>query len=354
MSIRYVIAILVLAGSCTVNGQESNEARKLVASRDGSPGEALATFINDHEDDLADISVCDRDVIYGRKDGMALTLDVYQPLRKRNRRAVICIISAGYWSGPEYRKMPFFTSKIRFLVDRGFTVFAVIHGSQPRYSLLEISNDVHRSVRFVRHRAQSYKIDPSHIGLFGESSGGHLALLAGFTEPAKASAVVDEVDRQSPATQAVIAYFPNTDLINYGKENRSISDHFREQGLAMDSVFDFRKWNPSTGVFHGMSEPQRTEALRALSPIQHVDEGDPPTLLLHGDRDRLVPIQQSQSMIDRMVEADVDCKLFVAEAQNHAWASSVPGEERALADWLYQHLQIADEQAVEREKKPSR
>jgi dipeptidyl aminopeptidase/acylaminoacyl peptidase len=117
----------------------------------------------------------------------------------------------------------------------------------------------------------------------------------------------------------------------------------------MDSVFDFRQWNPTTGGFHGMSEPQRIEVLRALSPIMHVDSGDPPTLLLHGDRDELVPIQQSRRMIDRMTRAEVDCKLFVAEAQNHGWPSPMPGEVRTLTNWLHQHLRIADEQTDERE-----
>ena len=64
-------------------------------------------------------------------------------------------------------------------LDRGYTVFAVMHGSQPKYTVPEIVDDVHRAVRYVKHNAKKYGIDPDKLGATGGSAGGHLSLMMG-------------------------------------------------------------------------------------------------------------------------------------------------------------------------------
>src|ERR1041384_403562 len=151
------------------------------------------------------------DVIYARKFGTALTLDVFQP-EKPNGAAIIFMISGGFFSshdainGRNYQR----------LLERGYTVFAVVHGSQPRFIIPEIMEDVHRAVRFIRHNAAKYGVDPNKFGVTGGSAGGHLSLiLATQGGPGKPDAK-DPIDRDSSAVQAVACFFPPADFSNWG------------------------------------------------------------------------------------------------------------------------------------------
>src|SRR5262249_49117526 len=112
------------------------------------------------------------DVIYGRKFGTALTLDVFQPF-KTNGIGILFMVSGGFFSSHEAINPGFF----RALLDRGYTVFAVVHGSQPKFVISEIEPDIHRAVRFVRHHAAEYGVDPNRLGITGGSAGGHLSLM---------------------------------------------------------------------------------------------------------------------------------------------------------------------------------
>jgi acetyl esterase/lipase len=102
------------------------------------------------------------DVIYGRKDGMALTMDVITP-KKANGAAVVWVISGGFFSAHEAINPVF----VQELLKRGYTVFAVVHGSQPRYNIQDAVADLNHSVRYIRYHAKEFKIDPQRIGITG-------------------------------------------------------------------------------------------------------------------------------------------------------------------------------------------
>ena len=158
-----------------------------------------------------------RDVVYGHKFGMALTLDVLKPT-KPNGAGVIFMVSGGFVSdlskveaglfGPA-RYMPF--------LERGYTVFLVCHGSQPKFTVSEIVADVRRSVRFIRVHAKDYGVDPDRLGITGVSSGGFLALTIGTKGAAGDPNAKDAVDRASSRVQAVGCFCPSSDLVDYGK-----------------------------------------------------------------------------------------------------------------------------------------
>src|SRR5437660_8674589 len=95
------------------------------------------------------------DVIYGRKFGTALTLDVFTPKKDANGAAIIFVVSGGWYSDHNgiSGAVPLY---IQPLVEKGYTVFAVCHGSNPKYTIPEILDDLHRSVRFIRHNAKDY------------------------------------------------------------------------------------------------------------------------------------------------------------------------------------------------------
>src|SRR5262245_35161037 len=105
------------------------------------------------------------DVVYGRKFGVALTMDVFTPKEYANGAGLIFVVSGGWFSAHEAIRPPFVTE----FLGRGYTVFAVVHGSQPKFTIPEILEDMNRAVRFIRFNAKQYEVDPDRIGIFGAS-----------------------------------------------------------------------------------------------------------------------------------------------------------------------------------------
>ncbi|MFO0954676.1 MAG: alpha/beta hydrolase, partial [Isosphaeraceae bacterium] len=100
------------------------------------------------------------DVVYGRKFGTALTMDVFTPRRGANGAGIVLVVSGGFFSSHEAINPTF----VEPLTRRGYTVFAVVHGSQPRYTVDAIITDLARAVRFIRHHAADFGVDPERIG----------------------------------------------------------------------------------------------------------------------------------------------------------------------------------------------
>ncbi len=146
------------------------------------------------------------DVVYGHKDGLALTFDVHRPAQP-NGAGVIAIVSGGWQSSVEMSRLIVDGYLSPLLNEKGFTVFAVRHGSSPRYPMSAIVADVRRAVRFIRQHAGEYGVDPNRIGVFG-SAGGQLALLLGTTADSGDPSASDAVRRESSRVAAVVAYFP--------------------------------------------------------------------------------------------------------------------------------------------------
>ncbi len=129
------------------------------------------------------------DVVYGHKFGMALIFDAYQPA-KSNGAAVLKMNSAGFHSGRHRQYEAVERSRYRFveaeelaapvlqqysfeeLLAHGFTVFDVMHGSNPKFRLDEIVGDMRRAVRFIKLHAAEYDVNPDRIGVWGASAGG--------------------------------------------------------------------------------------------------------------------------------------------------------------------------------------
>lgn len=261
-----------------------------------------------------------RDVIYGRADGTALTFDVFKPQRPKGL-GVIFVVSGGWFSSHEFIAL----KTVQPLLDHGYTVFAVVHGSNPRYHIPEIVPQMERSVRFIRHHASEYGIDPARIGVSGGSAGGHLSLmLATRGGPGKPDAK-DSVDRESSAVQAAACFFPPTDFLNYGKPG--------ESALGEGILKDFRS------AFGEV--PQEPEAKRrfgeSISPAHHVRAGVPPVFLLVGDQDRLVPMQQSELYLEKVKAAGGTGEIEVRPGQAHGWKDWENDVER-FAVWFDRHL----------------
>jgi acetyl esterase/lipase len=261
-----------------------------------------------------------QDVIYGRKFGVALTLDVFKP-EKPNGRGIVCIISGGWFSSHDAINTAFFGP----MLDHGYTIFAVVHGSQPKFTIPEIQQDLHRSVRFIRHNAKKFEIDPDHIGIYGASAGGHLTLTLvtqGGPGPADAK---DPIDRESSAVQAAVAFFPPTDFLNYGVTGHDV--------VGINTLKQFR---PAFGPGTESADFRQTLG-KQISPIYHIHPDMPPVLLIHGDADKLVPIQQSQLFVEKCNEVKSPAQLITRPGKGHGWLD-IGNDLKEVADWFDKNL----------------
>jgi dipeptidyl aminopeptidase/acylaminoacyl peptidase len=277
------------------------------------------------------------DVIYGRKFGVALTLEVFTP-PKRNGAGVVWVVSSGGRSSREQTLQPSFERRVSPLLDRGYTVFAVIHGSSPVFHAQDYVHDVRRAVRFVRQRAADFGIDAQRLAIAGSSSGGLIALMVAMHADEGDSTAKDVVDRSSSRVQAVGCFFPPTDLTDFGERSESILDYMRRQSGSVDPSFQFYESDDKTGARVLISDrEQLLRMLRDMSPVTHVTGDDPPTVLIHGDADKAIPVEQSRRLIDRLTKANVPARLVVREGMGHAW----PGweaETALIAQWFDTHV----------------
>lgn len=271
------------------------------------------------------------DVIYGRKFGTALTLDVFTP-KEQNGAAIVYAVSGGWYSSHDGINVGF----MREFLKRGYTVFAVVHGSQPKFTIPEVLDDMNRAVRFIRGKAGEYHIDPNRIGICGMSAGGHLSLMQGTAgTPGKPDAK-DPVERESSRVQAVACFFPPTDFLNYGKPGEDAIG----RGTLKDfhAPFDFREYDQRTKSFVSITDENRIVELgKQISPINHVTSDDPPTLIVHGDADKLVPYQQAEIILEKLKSVGVPTELVTKKGQAHGWAN-MESDFPALADWFDKYL----------------
>jgi len=259
-------------------------------------------------------------VVYSHRQGQNLTLDVVRPA-KPNGLGVLLMVSGGWKSGTNAFR-PWMAAP---LLRRGYTIFPVYHISQPQATVMEIVEDMNRAVRFVRHNAREYGVDPQRLGVTGGSAGGHLSLmLATRGGPGPADAP-DAVDRESSAVQAVAIFYPVTDLLNLGDSTENLHDGGPPKSFV--KAFGPNSTNPEVWKVIG----------REMSPIFHVSTNLPPTLIYHGDADTLVPLDQSQRYqaearkLGRMVE------VVVHHGGKHGWLSML-WDIRQFANWFDQYL----------------
>jgi acetyl esterase/lipase len=273
------------------------------------------------------------DVIYGRKYGLAMTMDVFAPKdkEKANGKGIIWCQSGGWFSGK-----PGGIGPNQEFVNRGYTVFMVVHGSQPKFTIPEVLEDMHRAVRFIKANAKKYNIDPDKLGICGMSAGGHLSLMQGCAPKDGDPKASDPVSQQYSQVAAVACFFPPTDFLNYGKAGQvALGDgtlkNFRPP-------FDFWERDKDTNKLVVIEDPERRKAIgKQISPVYHVTEFSAPALIIHGDADTLVPIQQSELIIAKFKEHKVPCELVVRKGAGHG-GGAFANDMKLCADWFDKYL----------------
>lgn len=249
-------------------------------------------------------------VIYMKSQGAAFTMDVVKPAHP-NKAAVVFMVSGGWYS--DHAMLKTLASRVEdAFAEEGFTVFSVVHGAQPRFQVGEIVGQVRTAVKFIDEHLADYGIEPHRVGVTGISSGGHLSLMIGGS----ADSPVD----------AVVAIAPPTDFLNWGKDD-----------MLMTDIPELSQFAPALGFDLKAPKSETADRAKAISPIQLVSDKFPPCLIVHGDKDLLVPLQQAEVMDRALAKAGVDHKLSVIAGGAHDEKTFVPGVVQAI-EWFKKKL----------------
>jgi acetyl esterase/lipase len=182
--------------------------------------------------------------------------------------------------------------------------------------------NVKTGIRYVKQHATEYQIDPERLGLTGASAGGHLATLAAVApEEGNPDASAPQL-RYSTKVKAAAIFFPPTDFLDWDGKPAD----FRTLG---DLLF--------LGGAQGHSEQEIKDRAAQISPARRVTGHPIPFLLIHGDADPLVPLQQSQKMVAALKAAGGSAELIVKKGGGHPWMT-IPEEVKIMADWFDLHL----------------
>ena len=234
---------------------------------------------------LSDVPYCSTDP--------AQKMDIYFPQSGGPWPAVV-YVHGGNWMHGDKSEAAMFASGLNSM---GFLIVSLNYRLYPPATFPAMIEDVKCGVRALRAHAAEYNLDPKRIGAMGASAGGHLVALLGTTEQNSPWDVGDYLD-QSSRVQAVIALAGVMDL----------SQPFPNAGA--NEIETMKRI--------GFSETNMLEA----SPVSHVTPDDAPFLLIHGDRDNVVPYQQSQVMYDKLLQAGVRAQLVIVTNASHSFLDS--------------------------------
>lgn len=262
----------------------------------------------------------DKDVVYGVADGQNLLLDVYRCPTPGPHPAVV-MIHGGGWRGGD--KAGDRGTAVGLSTRAGITCFSINYRLAPQFTYPAQVLDCARAVRWVRAHAPEYDVDPDRIAAWGGSAGGHLSLMLG---------VINPTDFQSPDD-------PNKAL---SAKVKCVVDIFGPSDLTGNATWPANAVQIAEG-FLGASREQAPDKYAQASPITHVTADDAPVMMLHGDKDSLVPLAQSEVMKAALEKAGVECQLIVIANGEHGFKGADPAKVLeatiAAATWMKQHLE---------------
>ncbi len=270
---------------------------------------------------MSQISIKTETVIYSRPNGHPLKMTLFREHSAENSaRPAVLLIHGGAWTVGS-RILPRWYA--RAFAKAGFVAAAIDYRKMPRYSFPACLEDARAAVGRLRMYADHYGIAPNKIAAMGESAGGHLTLLlvedVGLEE--------QEQVKQHAGIQAAVSLYPPTDLDFYlripnGGVRGILSSWFMHRFLTI--------------------EPDSSTTADMGSPLHNLRAGMCPVLILHGDRDRIVPWQQSKQYCDKSREMGNCVEVITLEGRGHAFDYIHPSLRtvvfRQALSFLQQHL----------------
>lgn len=252
------------------------------------------------------------DVCYGTVGDTRLLLDILQPeLTPEKGLPVVVEIHPGGWMYGEKYGL-----RNQFLAEHGFFTASInyrLSGEAPFPAQID---DVKRAIRWLRSQAQTYHLDPGRIGVWGESSGGHLAALLGTSADRQAPEEVPEISPISAQVQAVATISGPTDLVLLA--------------------------NPYVTALLG--GPPQSHAHLA-NPVSFLTDPlvVPPFLIIHGTHDTQVPLQQAMMLYEALKAVEAEVTFQPVEADHNLMGSAFQATGQALLlEFFTRHLRDAD------------
>ena len=224
------------------------------------------------------------DIEFAKAGDVSLTLDAHVPDGAGPFPTVIIVHGGGFVRGD---KQTFVQPLFEPLTRAGFAWFTINYRLAPQYRYPAPVEDVEQAIHWVKQHASEYRVDPRRMALLGESAGGYLVSMVGAQ------------NKPAARVKAVVAFFAPSDLEALTRERKQISEGLR-------GLFGLTEMNEESLVY-----------LRKVSPIQYVQRGMPPFLLIHGTEDELVSYSQSVKMHERMTQLGLNCELFTVEGGRH-------------------------------------
>jgi acetyl esterase/lipase len=250
-------------------------------------------------------------IVFATVGDKSLALDIYLPDGVENPPLLVWVHGGAWRSGSRVEVPPVF-------VGGGFAVTSVDYRLSPEAQFPAQIHDIKAAIRFLRANGDKYGFSTDQIAISGSSAGAHLAALVGVTNGhSELEGTVGEYQDASSDVQAIVSYFGASNLM-------SILGQSTPHGLSV------RK--PALDLFIGGQPDVVTDVARLASPVFHVDAGDPPLLLLHGDQDPQMPINQSHELEGIYKQYGLDVSFDVVHGAAHGGPAFYDGEhlENAL------------------------
>lgn len=226
-------------------------------------------------------------------------MDLIYPEQHSGKMPVIIWIHGGGWSDEVLDKRYRPELQLGELAKMGFFIASIEYRLCQHAPFPAQIQDCKCAVRFLRANAEKYQIDPDHIGVWGESAGGHLASLLGAAGDVAEFEGDGGYAGYSSRVQAVCPWYAPNDMLVESMKDQS-----------KDSVF-YR-------LFGGTVE-EKKELIWSASPMKYVKEKLPPYLLMHGTVDKLVPYSQSKNFYEALIENGNEAQLVTVEGQGHGF-----------------------------------
>ena len=239
----------------------------------------------------------EKGVEYGRGGDVALKLDLYQPAAEDAEdaaagRPAVIFVHGGAWQGGNREIYHYYCVK---LAEKGYVTATISYRLSGVAPFPAAVQDVKCAVRWLRANAERLHIDPQRIAIAGGSAGGHLSLMAGYVTDEPTLEGDGGHPEVSSRVQAVVNFYGPTDLT---------TEFARDNGVVVKFL-------------GGESYADQPELYRLASPNSHVTADDPPTLILHGSIDTIVPIDQAELLVAKLKAAGVSCEYDRVEGWPH-------------------------------------
>ena len=261
------------------------------------------------------------DVEYCTGGGRPLKMHILRPRAQAvEPLPVILFIHGGGWfEGHRNRGL----APLVYFVERGYLGVSVEYRLSDEAKFPAQIEDIKCAVRFLRAKAKEFHLNPERIAVWGQSAGGHLAALLGTSGDVKELEGTGGWQKFPSRVAAVIDWNGPTDFLEPAEmELRAKSKN--------DAV---------ARLIGGTLEENRPKAVRA-NPITYATQDDPPFLIMHGDKDVVVSLNQSRLLYETLKKAGVDATLSVIEGAGHFGVDGVSPLPKNLAEMMSTFLDL--------------